>query len=75
MASTTNGHDGTDHLAAVCAHGGRVDVFMYDPEKGLAVNAAEVTALGARPHPVPIARPHGWGHDPLQLAKALSALL
>jgi uncharacterized cofD-like protein len=71
----TNGHDGTEHLAAVRAHGGRVDVFMYDPEHGLAVDEAEVAALGARPLPVPISRPHGWGHDPLQLAKALSALL
>ncbi len=71
----TNGHDGTEHLAAVRAHGGRVDVFMYDPEHGLAVDEAEVVALGARAAPVPIARPRGWGHDPPQLAKALSALL
>jgi uncharacterized cofD-like protein len=71
----TNGHDGTEHLAAVRAHGGRVDVFMYDPDNGLAVDPAEVAAFGVQPHPVAIARPHGWGHDPLQLAKALSALL
>jgi hypothetical protein len=71
----TNEHDGTEHLAAVRAHGGRVDVFMYDPENGLVVDPGTVEAFGAQPLPVPIARPDGMGHDPPQLAKALSALL
>jgi uncharacterized cofD-like protein len=71
----TTGHDGTDHLAAVRAHGGRVDVFLYDPEHGLAVDPDKVRELGARPVPAPIARPDGRGHDPLQLAKALAALV
>jgi len=68
-------HDGTEHLAAVRAHGGRVDLFMYDPDNGLAVDDDAVRGLGAEPHPAPIARPDGRAHDPLQLAKALSALL
>jgi uncharacterized cofD-like protein len=71
----TQAHDGTEHLAAVRAHGGRVDVFMYDPDTGLAVDDAAVMTLGARPLQAPIARPDGLDHDPLQLAKALSALL
>jgi uncharacterized cofD-like protein len=71
----TAGLDGTDHLAAVCDHGGRVDVFVYDPERGLEVDEARVRDLGAVPCPAPIARPDGRGHDPAQLAKALSALL
>jgi uncharacterized cofD-like protein len=71
----TRGHDGTDHLAAVHEHGGRVDVFLYDPEHGLAVDEKRVAALGARPVAAPISRADGSGHDPEQLAKALAALL
>lgn len=71
----SSGHDGTDHLAAVRDHGGRVDVFLYDPQHGLPVSEEAVRALGVRPSPAPIAHPDGSGHDPLQLAKALSALL
>jgi uncharacterized cofD-like protein len=71
----TTGLDATDHLATVRAHGGRVDVFVFDPECGLAVDEAAVRALGAVPMPMPIARPDGSGHDPAQLAKALSTLL
>jgi uncharacterized cofD-like protein len=71
----TAGHDGTDHLRAVVAHGGRVDVFMYDRNAGLAVDDAAVRALGVQPVAAPIAVPGRSGHDPLQLAKALAALL
>ncbi|HEV7523754.1 MAG TPA: gluconeogenesis factor YvcK family protein [Acidimicrobiia bacterium] len=71
----TTGHDGTDHLAAVRDHGGRVDQFVYDPDHGLTVDPAAITALGAEPVAAPIAGPGGSGHDPQQLAKALSALL
>ncbi len=71
----TRGHDGTDHLAAVREHGGRVDAFVFDPERGLAVDPDAVVALGARPVPAPISRTDGVRHDPPQLAKALSALL
>jgi uncharacterized cofD-like protein len=69
----TTGLDGADHLAAVREHDGRVDIFLYDPKHGLAVDAARVTALGATPHAAPIAT--GDGHDPAQLARALAALL
>ena len=71
----TTGLDGTDHLRAVLEHGGRIDEFLYDPDHGLAVDPAEVTELGAVPVAAPIAGPAGDGHDPQQLAKALSALL
>jgi hypothetical protein len=71
----TRRHDGTDHLAAVRAHGGRVDVFLYDPENGLTVDPAAVTELGTKAIGAPISRPDGTGHDPRQLAKALAALL
>jgi uncharacterized cofD-like protein len=71
----TRGLDGTDHLAAVRAHGGRVDVFLYDPDHGLPVDEARVRDLEAVPYPASIARPDSGGHDPVQLAKALSALL
>jgi uncharacterized cofD-like protein len=79
MENETRGHDGTDHLTAVRDHGGRVDQFLYDPEHGLAVDPRGVAALGATPVAAPIASPSagsgGSGHDPQQLAKALSALL
>jgi uncharacterized cofD-like protein len=71
----TTGHDGTDHLASVREHGGRVDLFVYDPDHGLVVDPAAIAGLGAEPVAAPIAGPGGSGHDPQQLAKALSALL
>ncbi len=75
MENESTGHDGTDHLRAVRDHGGRVDQFVYDPDHGLAVDPEVVRALGAEPVAAPIAGPEGDGHDPQQLAKALSALL
>jgi hypothetical protein len=48
---------------------------MYDRDHGLAVDEAAVRALGATPLAAPIARSDGKGHDPAQLAKALSTLL
>jgi len=81
----TAGLDGTAHLAAVCEHGGRVDTFLYDTAAGepagetaaaaLAVDPVAVERLGVQPVGAPIAEPGGPGHDPVQLAKALSALL
>jgi uncharacterized cofD-like protein len=68
-------HDGTDHVRAVRDHDARVDAFLYDPDRGLAVDPDAVSALGVQPVPAAIARPDGGGHDPVQLAKALSALL
>jgi uncharacterized cofD-like protein len=75
VENETTGHDGTDHLRAVLDHGGRVDQFVYDPEHGLAVDPVVVAALGVEPVAAAIAGPGGTGHDPQQLAKALSALL
>jgi len=71
----TGGLDGTAHLAVVREHGGRVDMFLYDPAHGLAVDPAAVQALGAKPVAADIAATGGIGHDPEQLAQALSALL
>jgi uncharacterized cofD-like protein len=71
----THGHDGTDHLAAVRAQGSRVDIFLYDPAHGLAVDPEAVAKLGTKAVAVPISRADGSGHDPRQLAKALVALL
>src|SRR5262249_34974937 len=45
----TSGLDGTDHLAAIREHKGRVDTFLYDREHGLAVDPDRVLALGAWP--------------------------
>jgi uncharacterized cofD-like protein len=75
MENETTGHDGTDHLAAVREHGGRVDQFLYDPDHGLTVDPDRVAQLGARAVAAPIAGPGASGHDLQQLAKALSALL
>lgn len=79
MENETVGHDGTDHLIAVREHGGRVDQFLYDPEHGLAVDPEAVEALGTQPVAAaivgPVAGDDETGHDPQQLAKALSALL
>lgn len=75
LENETTGHDGADHLAAVRDHGGRVDTFLYDPDHGPAVDPERVRALGALPIAGPIAAEGGAGHDPRQLAKALSALL
>ena len=71
----TAGLDGTTHLKAVREHGGRVDMYLYDPAHGLAVDAAAVEALGVKPVPADIAETGGIGHDPQQLAQALSGLL
>jgi uncharacterized cofD-like protein len=69
----TVGLDGTDHLAAVRDHDGRVDIFLYDAEHGLAVDAERVRELGAEPRSAALAT--GEEHDPAQLARALAALL
>lgn len=71
----TEGHDGTAHFTAVRDHGGRVDRLLYDPDHGLAVDAAAIAAQGTEPIAAAIAAPGGAGHDPGQLAKSLSALL
>ncbi len=71
----TAGMDAADHLAAVLAHGARVDRFLYDLGGGLPVDAGRVRALGVEPVGAAVARADGLAHDPGQLAKALCALL
>jgi len=71
----TSGLDGADHLAALLAHGARVDAFLYQRDGALAVDPERVRALGTEPHPAAVARSDGLAHDPGQLAKALRALL
>jgi uncharacterized cofD-like protein len=71
----TDGLDGTDHLAAVLDHGARVDVFLYDPQRGLAVDAARVRARGVEPVAADLADDPGAEHSPAKLAKALSKLV
>jgi uncharacterized cofD-like protein len=71
----TAGLDGADHLAAVRAHGARVDVFLYERDGVLAVDPERVRATGTEPVAGAVARDDGLAHDPGRLAKALSALL
>jgi uncharacterized cofD-like protein len=71
----TAGLDGTEHLAAVREHGGRVDMFLYDAGHGLAIDPAAIEALGVKPVAAEIADTAGLGHNPEQLAQALSALM
>jgi uncharacterized cofD-like protein len=71
----TAGMDAADHLAAVRAHGARVDRFLFDLGGGLHVDAGRVRALGVEPVGAAVARADGLAHDPEQLAKALCALL
>jgi uncharacterized cofD-like protein len=71
----TAGLDGADHLAAVLAHGARVDTFLYQHDGALAVDPEWVRAAGIEPVAAMVAREDGLAHDPGQLAKALQALL
>jgi uncharacterized cofD-like protein len=67
--------DAADLLAAVLAHGARVDHFLYDTGRGLPVDDERIRVLGASPVAAPVARPDGLAHDPERLARALHALL
>jgi uncharacterized cofD-like protein len=71
----TNGLDATDHLRAVLEHGGRADGFLYQRDGVLAADDAAIRDLGVEPVPGQVARPDGLAHDPVELAKALQALL
>jgi uncharacterized cofD-like protein len=71
----TAGLDGVDHLAAVLAHGARVDAFLYERDGVLAIDPARIRAAGVEPIPAAVARGDGRAHDPGRLAKALCALL
>ena len=71
----TAGMDAADLVAAVLAHGARVDTFLLDTGDGLVADAVRVRALGVEPVQAPVARDHGLAHDPERLARALCALL
>jgi uncharacterized cofD-like protein len=71
----TGGMDAADLLAALLAHGARVDRFLHDTGDGLAVDPARIRQLGVEPVAAPVARPDGLAHEPEQLARALCALL
>jgi uncharacterized cofD-like protein len=73
----TLGLDAADQLAATLDHGARVDCLVFenaDP-RALAADAERVRALGVEPVGNHVASPSGLVHDPVELAKALSALL
>lgn len=65
----TEGYDVGDHVAALLAHGVRVDVVLRDPAC-LPLGRVAVPVVDA-----PIGRPGGAGHDPAQLATALARLV
>jgi uncharacterized cofD-like protein len=75
----TSGMDVADHLAAVLAHGARVDRLLHDTGDGLPVDHARLACLADTWHletvAAPVARPDGLAHDHQQLAQALCALL
>jgi uncharacterized cofD-like protein len=71
----TSGMDVADHLAAMLAHGARVDTLLYDTGDGLAVDRVRLQALGVDPVGAPVARPSGVAHDPELTAFVLRALV
>lgn len=71
----TSGMDVADHLAAVLAHGARVDTLVYDTGEGLPVDVRRLAAFDVRAVRAPVARADGLAHDHAQLARALCALL
>ena len=76
----TAGMDVADHLAAVLAHGARVDRLVHDDrlddrEGCLAIDPKRLHALGVEVVAAPVARADGLAHDHRQLARALCALL
>jgi uncharacterized cofD-like protein len=71
----TAGLDAADHLAAVLAHGARVDRFLYQRDGVLASDPERLRALGVEAVAADVARADGLAHDPGRLALALQALL
>ncbi len=67
----TAGLDGTDHLAAVLGHGGRVDTFLYDVDAQLAADEDRIRARGVEPVAGRMAAANGHSHDPGRLAAML----
>ena len=71
----TSGMDVADLLAAVLAHGARVDTLLYDTGDGLPVDVRRLAAFDVEAVSARVARPDGLAHDHAQLAQALCALL
>lgn len=71
----TEGLTAADHLRVVLDHGGRVDVFLYDPAGRLEVMENEIRQLGAEPVAASLGDPTGAVHDPDRLGAALQGLL
>lgn len=71
----TEGLDGVDHLRAVLAHGGRVDVLVTAAGTPLEVDPESVAPLGVRTVRRQVSRPGAPAHDPVQLAEVLADLL
>ncbi|HEY3671347.1 MAG TPA: gluconeogenesis factor YvcK family protein [Acidimicrobiia bacterium] len=75
----TSGMDLADHLAAVLAHGARVDTLLHDTGEGLPIDPERLAALadewGVEVVAARVARADGLAHDHQQLARALCALL
>jgi len=71
----TAGLDGTDHVAALRAHGARVDTVLYQNPGTLAVDEARVRSWGTRAIGAEVAVAGGGAHDPPKLARALVDLL
>ncbi|MBI2169821.1 MAG: YvcK family protein [Actinobacteria bacterium] len=69
----TEGLTGADHCRAVVEHGGRVDVFLYDPAGALAVDEQEVCGAGANPGAASLTV-DGLTHEPKLLGAALASL-
>lgn len=71
----TSGLDATDHLRTVLEHGARADRFLYQRDGALRADEAAIRAVGVEPVPAEVARADGLVHDPVELARALAALL
>jgi uncharacterized cofD-like protein len=71
----TGGLDGTDHLLAVLDHGARVDVFLYDRRRGLAVDESAARDRNVEPVAADLADAAGAEHDSAKLATALANLV
>jgi uncharacterized cofD-like protein len=71
----TAGLDAADHLAAVLAHGARVDRFLHQRDGALAADPARIRSLGVEGVAADVTRADGLAHDPGRLALALQALL
>jgi uncharacterized cofD-like protein len=75
QAPETSGMDAADHLAALLAHGARVDTFLHDTGDGLPVDVGRLRAFDVDVVRAPVARTDGLAHDHARLAQALCALL